>query len=57
MSNRERNEVRRTLRSIYGTWHRCALRKPERGMKAGRLCDVCLDCIAADMKRILEAGR
>ena len=30
-----------TLRGIYAVWHGCALRKSERGIPAGTLCDSC----------------
>lgn len=46
--------VRREIEGIYRTWHACGLRKPERGMKAGRLCDVCIAMIDHHMQRLQE---
>lgn len=51
MSRVERRALT-VLKSIYATWHMCGLRRSERGLKKGRLCDVCLEHIEADMRLI-----
>lgn len=58
-----RMRVRRSLRSIYGSWHGCALgtrKNPlhdddkARGLKNGTLCDDCNYSIEAHMKDIFK---
>lgn len=46
--------VRTEITGIYATWHACGLRKAERGMPKGRLCDVCLEAIRAHVADIEE---
>ena len=52
MGTREIQRLRKTLTGIYAVWHACGLRKGERGLRKGRLCDVCLDCIEADILQV-----
>jgi hypothetical protein len=44
--------VERHVRSIFATWHACALRKPENGLPKGTLCDDCNAYIKAHMEDI-----
>lgn len=58
-----KRRVRKALRSIYGSWHGCALgtrKNPlhvedqARGLKKGDLCDDCNYSVAAYMKDIFK---
>lgn len=58
-----REKVEKSLYSIYGSWHACALGTPKnplmaadkaRGLKKGQLCDDCNSMVAAYMKDIFE---
>lgn len=42
-----REEFERQMIDVYGTWHQCRLRKAERGIKKGTLCDACIEEIKA----------
>lgn len=49
-----RKRVKEELILVYSVYHGCALKKAERGMKKGRLCDDCLYAIDEQMKRIFH---
>lgn len=46
--------IKRVLLSIYGTAHACALRRGERGLRKGRLCDDCLEMVELHLKDIFD---
>lgn len=61
-----RDAVEKSLRSICGAWHACAMgtkRNPlhpadeARGIKAGQLCDDCESTVAAHLKDIFGEER
>lgn len=54
MTGKELAIVRAEIQEVYATWHACGLRKPERGMPKGRLCDVCLEMVQAHVTYIEE---
>lgn len=56
MKDAERSRLHVVLKSIYATWHNCGLRKAERGMPKGRLCDDCLEQIRAHVELIEAKG-
>ena len=45
------------LRGVYAEWHACGLRKPERGMPKGTLCDDCSAAIAIHVAAIREGAK
>lgn len=62
MSPAETKAVKKTIKSIYATWHGCALTKREirledkaRGLKVGQLCDDCESMVAAHMKDLEQS--
>ncbi len=52
MTGKELAIVRTEITGIYATWHACGLRKAERGLPKGRLCDACLEVIDMHVKNI-----
>jgi len=49
-------EAEREIANVYRMWHACGLKKAERGIPAGTLCDDCLEAIAAHVK-VLKGGQ
>jgi hypothetical protein len=54
MDEKELQVVERHIRSIFSTWHACALRRPENGLPKGTLCDDCNAFIKAHMTDIKQ---
>jgi len=52
VSGKELAIVRKEITGIYATWHACGLRKAERGMPKGRLCDACMEMVQAHVEDI-----
>ena len=40
------------LKDIYGTWHGCRLKKAERGMPIGTICDACKEEIIWRLRQL-----
>lgn len=55
MTPYEQSLVEETIRSVYEEWHLCALRKDERGLPRGMMCDVCNGSIKARMADLRSA--
>lgn len=45
------------ITGIYRNWHGCALKKPERGIPAGTLCDQCNEEIKWRVAQLLDLSR
>ena len=42
------------IRGIYKNWHACGLRKAERGMPVGTLCDMCQEEIRWRVAQMMD---
>lgn len=45
------------IKGIYRDWHACGLKKPERGMEAGTLCDDCNAAIRWRVAQLLDLAK
>jgi len=46
----QRNVLRAYLSDIMGMWHQCRLKKAERGIPVGTLCDNCREYVEGAVK-------
>lgn len=44
--------IRKEFEAAYEGFHGCGLKKPERGLKVGRLCDSCLEMVEEHLKHL-----